>query len=289
MKWLFFLATLCLGGFLASAGPPPDAPASADKSQDNLLHPTPDNQLRSFSADRPSQSTGPYTVDAGHFYFETSVLSYLLDEPNAHTTVQQWNVLPFNFRMGLTPNIELDLGYGGYLHVHMREEAPRRSQTQNGLGDFVLQSKINLLGNDSGPVAVGLIPFLKFPTNTSNLGNDSIEGGLSVPFQASLPAGFGLGLQSGVNFVRNSADDGYDPAFINAVLLGHTLFTDKLSTYVEFYSVVTGTSSASHAAFIDTGFVYQILPNASVDFGCNFGLARTAPDYQPFVGLSFRF
>ena len=45
----------------------------------------------------------------------------------------------------------------------------------------------------------------------------------------------------------------------------------------EFYSVVTGTSSNTHAAFIDTGMVNKILPNASVDLGCNFGLPRPPP------------
>ncbi len=268
--------------------PDPNTPV-AETSPYNLFHPTPDNLLRSFSADRPSQSTGPYTVDAGHYYFETSVLSYLFDEPGGRTTVRQWNVLPFNFRIGLTSNVELDLSYASYFRLRIRDGAAGRTETRRGFGDLILQSKINLHGNDEGDVAFGLIPFLKFPTNSNDLGNDSIEGGLSIPFQAALPGGFTLGLQSGVNFVRNGADTGYEPAFINAVLLGHTLFTDKLSAYVEFYSVVTGTSSAIHAAFFDTGLAYQILPNASVDFGCNFGLTRAAPDYQPFVGFTVRF
>lgn len=37
------------------------------------------------------------------------------------------------------------------------------------------------------------------------------------------------------------------------------------------------------------GLVYQILPNAEIDFGCNFGLTRSAPDLQPFTGFAFRF
>ena len=41
-----------------------------DKSQYNLFNPTPDNLLREFETSRPDQTTGPHTVDAGHFYLE---------------------------------------------------------------------------------------------------------------------------------------------------------------------------------------------------------------------------
>ncbi|MEO6870694.1 MAG: hypothetical protein ABI233_00570 [Chthoniobacterales bacterium] len=52
---------------------------------------------------------------------------------------------------------------------------------------------------------------------------------------------------------------------------------------------MTADSETTHATFIDAGLVYQILANAEVDLGCNFGLTNAAPDYQPFVGVSFRF
>jgi outer membrane putative beta-barrel porin/alpha-amylase len=279
------------GGFAGSLddASPGNEPERRDKSQYNLFHPTPLELLRSYSTDRPSQSLGPYTVDAGHFYFETSVLSYLFDESADGSTARQWNVVPINFRIGLTNNIELDLAYGDYFHLRIHDHAANQTKTQSGFGDFIVQSKINLLGDDGGKIALGLIPFLKFPTNTNDLGNDSIEGGIGIPLQVALPAGFALALETGVNFIRNSNDDGYRPAFINALLLSHTLFTDRLTVYGEFYSVVTGDSDSTLAGFIDTGLVYQIRPNAEVDFGCNFGVTEAAPDYQPFAGFSFRF
>ncbi len=291
MKRLAFVLFFLLSSLapIQAEGDAPIATPPVDKSQYNLFHPVPDNLLRSFSADRPSQSTGPYTVDAGHFYFETSVISSLYDEPDSQATVRQFNVLPFNFRMGLTSNIELDIAYANYLNVRTHDRATGQTDERDGLGDLILQGKINLVGNDGGKVAFGLIPFLKVPTNTHDLGNDSVEGGLGLPLQFALPAGFSLGLEPIFQFVRNGTDDGYVPAFTNALIVGHTLFTDKLSTYAEFYDVVTDDSGSSHAAFIDTGFVYQILPNAEVDIGCNFGITDAAPDYQPFAGFSFRF
>jgi hypothetical protein len=173
--------------------------------------------------------------------------------------------------------------------LHIRDRATGVTETRNGFGDFVVQSKINLLGNDDGKIAFSLIPFVKFPTNTDGLGNDSIEGGLGLPLQIALPGGFGLGLETGINYVRNSVDSGYDSAFFNAIVVSHTLFSDKLSGYAEFYDVANTDSEGTNPAYIDAGLVYQILPNAEIDRGCNFGITAAAPDYQPFTGFSFRF
>lgn len=266
-----------------TTGPTP----SLDKSQYNLFSPTPDNLLRSYSSDRPSQSTGPYTVDAGHYYFEASAVSYLFDQPNDATTVRQWNVLPLTLRLGLTDNVELSLSYANYIHLRTKDRATGTTETQSGFGDFTVQSKINLYGNNGGASALALLPFVKIPTNTDHLGNNSIEGGLGIPFQVSLPGGFGLGLETGVQFVR-ATGSGYDASLFNAVLIGHTLISDKLSGYGEFYDVATADSGTTHAAYLDAGLVYQILPNATIDAGCNFGITDAAPDYQPFVGFSFR-
>ncbi len=287
--FLFVSFVLCGGPVLragtnaTSTGTPAPNP---DKSQYNLFNPTPNELLRSYSADRPSQSVGPYTVDAGHLYFETSVVSYLFDEPGDGTRIEQWNVAPFNFRVGLTNNVEFDLAYADYIHLRVEDRASGRAETQSGFGDLILQSKINLLGDDGGSVAFGLIPFLKIPTNTNHLGNDYVEGGLGIPLSVNLPAGFALGLETGVQFVRGDSD--YDPAFFNAAIISRTI-AGKLSGYLEYYDVVTAHTETTHAAFIDVGLVYQVLPNAEIDLGCNFGVTDDAPDYQPFTGFSFRF
>jgi len=59
--------------------PAADAPAAApapDKSGYIFFNPTPDSQLRGFSPDRPPKADSAYTVDAGHFQYETDLLNY---------------------------------------------------------------------------------------------------------------------------------------------------------------------------------------------------------------------
>jgi hypothetical protein len=66
---------ILIGGvaLLFSAMPPKScggqsdsAAQSVDKSQYNVFNPTPCGQLRDFAPDRPDQTEGPFTADAGH-------------------------------------------------------------------------------------------------------------------------------------------------------------------------------------------------------------------------------
>jgi hypothetical protein len=68
------LFTVALLIALAGAGraAADDAPAP-DKSGFTAFNHTPDADLRSLCADRPSKATGTCTVDAGHWQFESDI------------------------------------------------------------------------------------------------------------------------------------------------------------------------------------------------------------------------
>src|ERR1700722_6975711 len=50
--------------------------SAPDKSDYSLLNPTPEAELRSFNTDRPPKANSPYTVDAGHFQYETDLVVF---------------------------------------------------------------------------------------------------------------------------------------------------------------------------------------------------------------------
>ena len=70
--------------------------------------------------------------------------------------------------------------------------------TQSGIGDFTTRLKINLWGDDGGKTAFALLPFIKFPTSTDNLGNNAVEGGVIFPLAVKLPDDFDLGIGNSV-------------------------------------------------------------------------------------------
>jgi hypothetical protein len=40
---------------------------------------------------------------------------------------------------------------------------------------------------------------------------------------------------------------------------------------------------------VDFGLTYELTPNIQLDAGINVGVTKAAPDFNPFVGLSWRF
>ena len=87
---------------------------------------------------------------------------------------------------------------------------------------------------------------------------------------------------------RNEAGAGYHPQFVNTISAGHTVY-GKLSLYGEFYSRVSAERDSSWAGTVDTWLTYQVSRNLRLDGGVYIGVTRAADDWQPFLGLTWRF
>jgi len=275
---------LCEAGWFHSLH---GAEASADKGQYNLFNPVPAAALREFSPDRPDVTESPYTVDAGHFQWEMDFANFTYHKADGIET-STWNVAPFNFKVGLLNQVDLQLIFDNYLRVHTKDLNTGTSSTQSGVGDFTTRLKINLWGDDGGKTAFGLLPFIKFPVNTGDLGNNSVEGGVILPLAVSLPAGFDLGCEAGFGYLRNDVGSRYHGNFIQTASVGHGIFR-KLSGYVEFVSAISTEPHAGWVATVDVGLEWQLAENIQLDCGCNFGVTRAADDEHVFSGIAMRF
>lgn len=281
---------LMIGTLFDMRAAEPDAAAPAiDKSQFHLFNPTPSKYLREMSTDRPDKTESAYTVDAGHFQFEMDLVTYARDEERSGgttTKVDAWAVAPINLKVGLCNRVDLQLVLETYVDVRVRSGGVTR--TMRGYGDTTVRLKYNLWGNDGGPTAMAAMSYVKLPTNQDDLGNDSVEGGLILPLAASLPGGFGMGLMTQFDAVRDSDDRGYHAEFINTITLGHDI-VGKLGGYVEFFSAVSAERGSSWIGTLDFGLTYGFTDNIQLDAGVNIGVTKSAADVNPFVGLSWRF
>lgn len=265
-------------------------PAGLDTPSINrytLFNPKPAALLRDLEPDRPDKTESPYTVDAGHFQLEMDFANYTYDKSGGVTT-RAWNIAPFNLKAGLLDNMDIQFVYEDYLHVNTDDNNTRKSSTQSGVGDFATRLKINLWGDDDGPTAFALLPYVKFPTSTDNLGNDSIEGGIIFPLTIKLPADFDLSVETAFSCLRDESDGNHHADFINSGSLDHTII-GKLSGYVEFFSDSSTENHAGWVATIDTGLEFLVTKNMQLDCGCNFGVARAADNFNPFAGITVRF
>jgi hypothetical protein len=190
-----------------------------------------------------------------------------------------------NLKLGLTSQIDLQTVIESYTRVKVRDNLTKTSASVSGFGDVTSRLKINLWGNDGGDSAFALMPFIKWPTNQHGLGNKSVEGGLIIPYAHELPGGWGMGVMTEIDFVRNDSDTGYTADWLNTITFSHDL-TEKMGFYLEFTHL--STRGPSLATF-DCGLTYAVTNHVQLDAGANIGLTRATEDFTLFTGISFRF
>jgi len=266
-------------------------PSEADKRSYTLFNPTPRSLMREMSADRPDVTETPYTVDAGHFQLEMDVLRYSYDR---HTSARDQvrtetvGIAPMILKLGILNSVDLELGISPYNSIRTHDFASGTVTYDRGFGDLVPRVKFNILGNDGGKVAVALLPSVKIPTSQDNIGNDSVEGGLTVPIAIDLAYGFDLGTDISVSMLRDNSGDGYHAEFLNTLTLARDI-SGPVAMYVEFVSGLSLEQSAPWTATFNTGLTYQLSPDIRLDGGINIGLTRSAEDLTPFFGITWRF
>jgi hypothetical protein len=266
-------------------GPTP-TPAP-NKSHYTILNPTPIDLRRPYNTDRPSKTDSPFTIDAGVFQIESDVASWTLDEEN-HVRTGTWIVGPTNFKLGLTNWMDLQIFPQFYVNTRTSGPGFGKPTEQDGFGDTTVRLKINLLGNDGGKLVIGFVSSLKIPTNTGHTGNHVWEPGFGLPVNYSLPWGFTLFGQTRIDILDQPGSNNMRVQWQNPIGLSRTII-GNLSGYVEFYNAVSTGQHQPWIGTLDTGLIYQVTPNFSVDVDAFFGLNHSAPDYNVFVGFGRRF
>jgi hypothetical protein len=264
-----------------NADPPPD------KSSYTLFNPTPDADLRGFSTDRPTKSNVPITVDAGHFQYETDLFNYQHSNAGGVTTRLYTTADPV-LKVGLTNSIDLELQFNGYNALSQYDPATgRRLVSANGAGDLVVRPKFNLFGNEGGP-ALAVIPYVKLPVASHQIGNGKVEGGVIIPLSFPLPWGFTGLIVPEVDVLKNASDNGRHFNYAQLFNLSHPIGA-RTTVYGEIYSSLGTDAYTPRVYTFDMAVSYLITPTLQIDAGTNLGLNRAAPNIQAYTGLSQRF
>ncbi|MBY0354119.1 MAG: transporter [Rickettsiales bacterium] len=233
--------------------------ASAQSSKDaySLFSPTPREEMRELSTDRPDRTESPYSVDAGHFQVEADVLTFSRDHNNnggEDTVTRAWGVGVLNLKAGLTNDIDLQVVLDNYQRERVIDRLAGTRESTDGFGDTTVRLKYNLWGNDEGNTALAIMPFIKLPTNSNDLGNDDVEGGIILPYAIGLGDNYGLGLMTEVDIIRNESNEGYSPSFVNTATIGVDL-TERLASYYEI-ATERNTDINRWLVTFDTGITY---------------------------------
>lgn len=264
----------------------PDVP---DKSGYTLLNPTPDDEMRKFTPDRPAKGFSVRTIDAGHFELEMDTISYTYSKYLGIATRSVQTLDP-TFKIGVTNWADVEVQFNGL-------QASRSFDPQSGIttehgggfGDILLRTKMNLVGNDDGPVGFAIIPYVKLPSSAPVISNGAVEGGLIAPLALRLPQDYLVTLMTEVDAIKDSANR-REANFTNLIGVSHPLpGVEGANATVELFSAVGSDRATPPIYTFDLGMNFRIDKHTILDVGLNLGINNAAPKVQIYTGISARF
>ncbi len=257
----------------------------SDKAQYTLFNPVPESLLREMSTDRPDTTESPYSLDAGHFQFEFSLINFSHNKDNGvKTDTTDW--MPMNIKAGLTDNIDLQFVFTPY--VYEQETIAGEESTLEGFGDDTqFRLKINMWGNDTEGTAFALMPYIKIPTGHGDLSNDHVEGGLIIPYALDLDETYSLGIMLTLDSTYNSDSEEYQFSSLHSATVSQPLGAD-FSAYLEYFGITPENLHGSYQANLSAGVTYELCSNWILDAGMVYGLSEQSDDYSMFTGMSYR-
>ena len=260
-----------------------------DRSRYTLFNPTPADQMRSFSTDRPTKSNVPYTVDAGHIQYEGDIFIYGFDNTTTPDTDNRtWVIGNPTLKLGLLDNVDVEVNFSAFNSISSTTRSIGASNTRTGFGDTITRFKINLFGNDGSGPALALIPYGKWPTAPQGIGNRYVEGGIIAPLAVPLPLGFTGILMGEFDYQKNPNDAGYHASFPALINVSRQIF-DGVTAYAELYANWSTHPDVRDIYTVDFALAWSPRPNFQLDVGVNVGLVPAAVPYQIYVGIAQRF
>lgn len=251
-----------------------------------LFRPVPRNQMRPLSPDRPGVTESPFTLDAGHFMFESDLARYVGSRPRATSRTRAYRLDALSLKLGLSDQTDLQVFVDPYVIEKKWPDDGGAPERKAGFGDVTVRVKRNLIGNDStrGPLALALLGYALLPTG-NKIGEGGFEYGLLVPATYSLSDSWNLSgqLATRLNYDRDESEHYLEMA--PSLSLDHS-FRPWLTAFAEAVTVHDFREPKWNTA-LNLGPIFLIGKNAQLDFGRHFALTRDA-DREYFVGVVLR-
>jgi len=268
----------------------PDSTPTPDKSTYNLFNAVPDDQMRSFSTDRPGKTHSSTTVDAGHFQLESDFFNDTYDHysPSQQTT-RAYSIATPIVKAGITNWADLEAAFALYNKSWVTDRSAGSTVKGSGFGAISLGGKINIFGNDGGRQALALIPFVKIPTAAPNIGNGVTEFTLNVPYDYQLDTLWAVTLEPQFGLLKNTNNDGLHGDYAFLVNLNRPLFFKTVTAAIELASDYSSDRQVTPRYTLDPSLQWLVMPALQLDAGIYIGLNKAAPDYQAYTGISFRY
>ncbi|MBV9883621.1 MAG: transporter [Sphingomonadaceae bacterium] len=242
--------------------------------------------LRDLCPDRPGLGTPACTMDPGHVQIELGLGDWTLTrDPGARE--DDLTTGDLLVRYGLTPSLEMQVGWTAYTHVRTR--AGGVVAHQSGIGDVRLALRQNLHNPDGSGFSAALMPYVSLPTGSDGIGAGDWGAGLIVPVSDRLSQKVTLDFTGEADAAVDADGNGRHFAY-SAVFGVDVALSDKVGTTWEL-SVARDEDPSGHSTQLLAGLSADWTPgsNTQLDVGTNVGLNRNVPDVEVYFGVAQRF
>lgn len=242
---------------------------------------------RDLCPDRPGLGTPACTLDEGATMLEIGIADWTLDR-NADSRSDSFAVGDALLRAGLTPSLEVQIGWTMLGHVRERERATGDVARRTRTGDVTLALRQNLRSPDGSGFSAAVMPYATLPVGGEGIGAGDWSAGLVVPVSFELGA-VSLGFSPHVDAAVDADGDGRHLAFGSVVGIGFGVAED-VSMAAEL-SLTRDRDPGGHATEALAGLSagWQVGEDSQWDVGANVGLNRDSPDIEIYFGYAHRF
>lgn len=229
--------------------------------------------------DRPDHATSLYTIYPGLAQVETGVS--FLRNTSGDSPVRRFAAEGV-VRVGLTETTEVSVG-GEFL---IRERSD--GQTTTGFGDMSLAGKWRIVEDEGWRPALGVLPFIKFPTasRTKRLGSGRVDFGAILAAGKDLPGDLHVDVNVGLGAVDLPEDPG-GLFFRKTVAASFSwTLTDKISPFWEIFYESRDRPDGHHNEGTDFGVIVTLNRRLALDLGVELGIGGANPDWVLRTGFS---
>lgn len=249
----------------------------------SLFNPVPESLMREMETDRPDVTESAYTVDAGHFQYETDLIRLIKETSDSRQTSTVL-INHGNLKIGITGSTAIQIGFETYGIQKQRDLFSGSMQTSSGFGDINFRIKQNLIGNDGGNFVLAVLPYIKFPT--SGYDDESrFEGGLIVPMLYKMPGEWKLGFQVEVDRLKDTDQPAMHTELLQTLTISHSIIKGIDGIAETYYTY--DFKNHQLANYINAAVEIDVAKDFKIDAGLNYGIQHQSQKHY-FIGASYR-
>jgi len=228
--------------------------------------------------DRPDITNTPHLVGVGIFQLEMGGI-YTQADANASGMAS-----PVGLRVGVRRWLEARVSVDGWLRASDSEDSA------TGFGNVQLGAKIRLWPDQDGGSFLSAAPLINLPVANAEKGLGSGRTDFYIATLTGVDIGRSARLDVNYAIGAIGASDS-DERFAQHLASASVSVSagDRWSPYGEVYTISRVAADGTAIVAVDTGALYLVRPNLSLDAGVQFGMTGAAPSFAAFAGLSVGF